>query len=95
MTRRLSNGRESRPIDSGEIYVLDSLDYALKKFDARGRLMEKGRRQGQGPGEFLSPRILILRRGRLYGASTNRDPESSFSTPTCAIRERFPRNTAG
>jgi hypothetical protein len=52
--------------DSGEIYVLDALDYALKKFDAAGRLLKKAGRQGSGPGEFLAPRVLALCAGRLY-----------------------------
>jgi hypothetical protein len=45
---------------SGGIYVLDSLDYAIKKFDSRGRLIQKAGRKGQGPGEFISPRALAL-----------------------------------
>ncbi len=51
---------------SGAIYVLDALDYALKKFDAAGRLLKKAGRQGPGPGEFLAPRILALSAGRIY-----------------------------
>ncbi|MGD0783908.1 MAG: 6-bladed beta-propeller, partial [Candidatus Aminicenantales bacterium] len=51
---------------SGAIYVLDALDYALKKFDAAGRLLKKAGRQGQGPGEFLAPRVLALTAGRIY-----------------------------
>jgi hypothetical protein len=51
---------------SGEIYVLDAMDYALKKFDASGRFLKKSGRQGAGPGEFLAPRVLAYSAGRLY-----------------------------
>ena len=43
---------------SGEIYVLDALDYALKKFDAAGRLLKKTGRQGPGPLEL--PALLAI-----------------------------------
>lgn len=51
---------------SGEIYILDALDYALKKFDVAGHLLKKAGRQGPGPGEFLAPRVLALTAGRIY-----------------------------
>jgi hypothetical protein len=35
-----------------QIFVVDTLDYSLKKFDPRGRLLGKVGRKGQGPGEF-------------------------------------------
>lgn len=40
------------------IYVSDTLDYSLKKFDAKGKLIKKTGRKGQGPGEFLAPRYI-------------------------------------
>jgi outer membrane protein assembly factor BamB len=40
------------------IYVTDTLDYSLKKFDAKGKLAKKTGRKGQGPGEFLAPRYI-------------------------------------
>jgi sugar lactone lactonase YvrE len=43
----------------GQIYVTDAMDYSLKKFDADGKLMKKAGRKGQGPGEFLAPRLLV------------------------------------
>lgn len=42
----------------GFIYLLDAMDYSLKKFDALGRLIKKTGRRGQGPGEFMTPRLL-------------------------------------
>ena len=46
--------------ESGAIYVLDALDFSLKKFDAQGRLLKKTGRKGQGPGEFSMPRWLAV-----------------------------------
>lgn len=40
------------------IYVTDAMDYSLKKFDTKGNLLKKTGRKGQGPGEFLAPRLL-------------------------------------
>lgn len=40
------------------IYVTDTLDYSLKKFDSKGKLVKKTGRNGQGPGEFLAPRFI-------------------------------------
>ncbi|MBM3311661.1 MAG: hypothetical protein FJY80_09150 [Candidatus Aminicenantes bacterium] len=50
----------------GAIYVLDAMDFALKKFDARGRLLGRTGRQGQGPGEFSTPRWLAVAGERVY-----------------------------
>jgi hypothetical protein len=50
----------------GFIYVLDGLDYSLKKFDANGKLVKKAGRKGQGPGEFLAPRLLACSEDFLY-----------------------------
>jgi hypothetical protein len=50
----------------GAIYVLDAMDFALKKFDSRGRLLGRTGRQGQGPGEFSTPRWLAFAGERVY-----------------------------
>jgi outer membrane protein assembly factor BamB len=42
----------------GNIYVTDAMDYSLKKFDADGKLIKKTGCRGQGPGEFIAPRLL-------------------------------------
>ena len=42
----------------GNIYVVDAMDYAIKKFDADGKLVGQCGRRGQGPGEFTAPRLL-------------------------------------
>ncbi len=41
--------------EKGFIFVTDSLDCSVKKFDAAGRLIAKAGRKGQGPGEFQFP----------------------------------------
>lgn len=50
----------------GFIYVLDGLDYSLKKFDVKGKLVKKAGRKGQGPGEFMAPRLLACSQDLLY-----------------------------
>jgi len=40
------------------IFVTDTMDYSLKKFDAKGKLTKQTGRKGQGPGEFLAPRYI-------------------------------------
>jgi DNA-binding beta-propeller fold protein YncE len=40
------------------IFVSDTMDYSLKKFSPKGKLLKKTGRKGQGPGEFLAPRYL-------------------------------------
>jgi hypothetical protein len=43
---------------TGTIFVLDMMDYAVKKFGPDGKLLGRAGRKGQGPGEFLGPRLL-------------------------------------
>jgi hypothetical protein len=40
------------------LYVTDSMDYSIKKFDSKGNLIKKVGRKGQGPGEFSAPRLV-------------------------------------
>jgi hypothetical protein len=53
-------------VDSDHIYVLDAMDYALKKFDSSGCLVGRTGRRGQGPGEFMAPRLLTCSKDFLY-----------------------------
>jgi hypothetical protein len=55
----------------GFIYVLDAMDYSLKKFDQAGHLVKKAGRKGQGPGEFMAPRLLDCRGESLYATDQN------------------------
>lgn len=50
----------------GCIYVTDGMDYSLKKFTSSGQLLCKAGRRGQGPGEFLAPRLLGCSDKRVY-----------------------------
>jgi len=54
------------------IYLTDALDYSLKKFDVDGRMTVKQGRKGQGPGEFLAPRLLQYHKGLLYVTDQSR-----------------------
>lgn len=51
---------------SGNIYVTDSLDYSLKKISSDGNLLKKKGGRGQGPGEFMAPRLLDASENYLY-----------------------------
>jgi len=42
----------------GFIYLTDGMDYSVKKFSPQGCLIQKTGCRGQGPGEFLAPRLL-------------------------------------
>jgi hypothetical protein len=55
----------------GFIYVLDAMDYSLKKFDPRGALVKKTGQRGQGPGEFMIPRLLDASPGLLFVTDQN------------------------
>jgi len=52
--------------EEGAVYILDAMDFAIKKFDARGRFLRKAGRKGQGPGEFTAPRWLAVEGDRIY-----------------------------
>lgn len=56
---------------AGNIYVLDAMDFSLKKFGPDGRLLKKAGRKGQGPGEFMAPRLLACSGERLYATDQN------------------------
>lgn len=51
---------------AGNIFVTDSLDYSLKKFSSDGNLLKKRGGRGQGPGEFMAPRLLEASANYLY-----------------------------
>ena len=55
----------------GFIYVLDAMDYSLKKFDPCGALVKKTGRRGQGPGEFMVPRLLDASPNFLFATDQN------------------------
>lgn len=57
---------------NGNIYVTDAMDYSLKKFDSQGKLIKKAGRKGQGPGEFMAPRLLDSSGSFLYVTDQHR-----------------------
>jgi hypothetical protein len=60
---------------AGNLYVLDSKDYCIKKFDRNRRFLLQFGRRGQGPGEFQYPMMIgIARTDRLIVESM----DSSF-----------------
>ncbi len=50
----------------GNIYLTDTMDCSIKKFNERGLLVKKAGRKGQGPGEFLAVRLIKYFDGLLY-----------------------------
>jgi hypothetical protein len=55
----------------GNIYLTDSMDYSIKKFNGEGILIKKAGRKGQGPGEFLAIRLIKYFNGLLYVTDQN------------------------
>jgi hypothetical protein len=53
------------------IYLTDGMDYSVKKFSPEGNLIQKTGRRGQGPGEFLAPRLLGCSDERIYVTDQN------------------------
>ncbi|MFC2157905.1 hypothetical protein ACFLT9_08725 [Acidobacteriota bacterium] len=52
--------------NQGAVYLTDALDCSLKKFDSQGTLLVRSGRRGQGPGEFLAPRLVEKFGNRIY-----------------------------
>lgn len=51
----------------GNIYILDSGNYRIQKYDANGNYLKTFGRQGEGPGEFKKPIALALdETGNIY-----------------------------
>lgn len=51
---------------AGNIYLTDSIDCHIKKFSKEGKLLKKGGGKGQGPGEFLAPRLIKYFKNAIY-----------------------------
>lgn len=52
--------------EKNNIYVTDTMDYSIKKFNSEGLLIKKAGRKGQGPGEFQAPRYIKYYKGLLF-----------------------------
>ncbi len=79
--------------ENGNIYILDSGNHRIQKFDSNGKYISTIGRKGQGPGEFNSPIgirldskefIYVLDQGnhRIQVFSTKDKYLKSFSNPT-------------
>lgn len=64
--------------DEGYIYLTDSLDCSLKKFDCKGMLIKKTGRKGQGPGEFQFPVLVRYCNDTIYVIDQNRNGIQAF-----------------
>lgn len=56
---------------NGNIYVTDTMDYSIKKFNNKGILIKKAGGMGQGPGEFLAIRLIVHSNGVVYVTDQN------------------------
>jgi len=57
--------------EDGFIYLTDGMDYSVKKFSPQGDLIQKTGCRGQGPGEFLAPRLLGCSDEQIYVTDQN------------------------
>lgn len=55
--------------EEGNIFILDTGDYCVKKFSSDGKYISRFGRQGQGPGEFQYPMMINCRGQRLLVTS--------------------------
>ena len=55
----------------GNIYLTDTMDYSVKKFNSKGVLIKKTGRKGKGPGEFSAIRLIRYCRGLIYVTDQN------------------------
>jgi outer membrane protein assembly factor BamB len=76
----------------GNIYLTDSMDYSVKKFNDRGLLVKKAGRKGQGPGEFLAVRLIKYFNGFLYVTDQNR-PGIQVFDEDLNYKKHIPFNT--
>ncbi|MBI4668294.1 MAG: hypothetical protein HY747_03770 [Elusimicrobia bacterium] len=53
--------------EAGNVYVSDTINFRIQKFDAKGRFLKSVGQMGRTPGSFSRPRGLAVdRQGRLY-----------------------------
>ena len=51
---------------AGNIYILDRSKYMIFKYDPKGSFIKSFGQHGQGPGEFIQPGAMIVRKDTLY-----------------------------
>ena len=84
-------------VDSGgNIYVIDSGNYRIQKYDSNGKYLATFGRKGQGPGEFLSPQSIgVDSTGNIYVYDKGNNRISVLSKEGRALRTfKFGRNAA-
>ncbi|MBN2858184.1 MAG: 6-bladed beta-propeller [Candidatus Delongbacteria bacterium] len=52
--------------EEGNLYILDRTKYKVFKYDPKGSFIKSFGRQGQGPGEFIIPGTINVRKDTLY-----------------------------
>ena len=74
--------------NSGNVYVGDSGNYCIKKFDADGRFITEWGSPGQGDGQFNSIRVVMVSNsGTVYVSDEHHDEQAG---PTRRIQEFTP-----
>jgi hypothetical protein len=63
----------------GNIYILDRTKYMIFKYDPKGSFVKSFGRQGQGPGEFIVPGIINVRKDTLYVTDVDSYKISKFN----------------
>jgi len=75
---------DPRDIDAdkeGNIYVLDSRDCTIKKYNPEGKYLKNIGREGEGPGEFQRPsRMCLSRHGNIYVADWSTSKIHKFNS---------------
>jgi len=66
--------------DSGDIYILDSGNYRVQKFDKDGHFLMSFGRKGKGPGEFLNSYYMTIdKAGNIYISDNGNSRVEVFS----------------
>ena len=66
---------------SGNVYVSDSENDRMQKFDSSGNFLLKWGSQGTGDGQFQSPKgVAVDSSGNVYVADTNNSRIQKFSS---------------
>jgi hypothetical protein len=77
------------------IYVTDTMDYSLNKFNSQGKLIKKIGRKGQGPGEFQAPRFMGLSEKFIYVSDERMNRIQVFDMEILTCLERLKENLFG
>jgi len=70
---------------NGRVYVADSDQFMIHRFDADGTFLESFGRDGEGPGEFRSLIKLRYRDGTVYALDRNLNRVTAFNTESLDV----------